>query len=520
MIDRPETALQSAILASKIYTKQELCLLEQIPEPCGIIIFGASGDLAHRKLLPSLFRLSLAGLMPKQFYVLGVARTGMTNESFRQKIKESLPEEAISPAMQKFLDRCYYAAGDYSSPSLYQSLKNAISDLDKKYSIEGRRVFYLSTPPSLYSDIVSQLGASKLAYASSDHEKCWTRVIIEKPFGTSLTSAIKLNSEIKNFLTEKQIYRIDHYLAKETVQNILMFRFANIIFEPIWNRNYIDHIQITASEQLGVEHRAGYYEQAGVIRDMFQNHLLQLMALIAMEPPTSLEADAVRSKRSDVLDSIKQLRSLELLDDVICGQYGHGTMNGKKVIGYREEEGVHSLSRVPTFAAIKFEIDNWRWQGIPFFIRCGKRMSERLVEIAVHFKHVPTSIFKPLLADQLSPNVLKFRIQPDEGITMNFEAKHPGPKLCMSTVTMNFGYKDTFKTPMPESYARLFQDSMLGDQTLFARTDGVEQSWRIVDPIIESWENDDRSIPIYPAGSWGPIESQKLMERYGRSWDQ
>jgi glucose-6-phosphate 1-dehydrogenase len=364
------------------------------------------------------------------------------------------------------------------------------------------------------------LGENQLATSHQDPKQGWSRVIIEKPFGQSLESSQKLNHEIRRYLREEQIYRIDHYLAKETVQNILMFRFANLMFEPVWNRNYVDHVQITAAEQLGVEHRAGYYEQSGVLRDMFQNHLLQLMTLISMEPPCSLEANAVRSRRMDVLRSVRVLSPSEIENNTVVGQYGSGKIEEKNVIGYRQENGVNPNSRIATFAALKLEVDNWRWQGVPFYIRCGKRLADRLVEISVHFKRVPTSIFKPLLADQLSPNILKFRIQPDEGISMRFEAKHPGPKLCMSTVTMNFGYQDTFKTPPPESYARLFQDSMLGDQTLFARSDQVEESWRIIDPIVNFWE-DQKSpeVPIYASGSWGPKESDTLIAQTGRSWE-
>lgn len=512
--------MNSSILASKVFTKEELCLLEQVSEPCALVIFGASGDLSHRKLFPSLYYLIDHNLIPKSFYVLGVARSPMTDQQFRDGIKASMPEGADPKHITNLLDRCFYIPGEYGESSLYQSLKTAMGELDKKYQVQGHHVFYLSTPPSLYADIVNRLGEAALIHHQVAPERSWGRVVIEKPFGNSLASSHELNQKIHRYLGESQIYRIDHYLAKETVQNILMFRFANVLFEPVWNRNYVDHVLITVAEELGVEHRAGYYEQSGVLRDMFQNHLLQLMALIAMEPPCSLEADAVRGRRTDVLRSIKRLSPLDIQHNTVVGQYGAGRIDGVPVPAYRQEKQVNPNSRIATFAAAKFEIDNWRWQGVPFYIRSGKRLPERVADISVHFKRVPTSIFKPLLADQLSPNILRFRIQPDEGIAMRFEAKHPGPKLCMSTVTMNFGYQETFKTPPPESYARLLQDAMLGDQTLFARADGVEESWRIIDPICEFWESQDApELPIYPAGSWGPAQAETLLNQSGRSWD-
>jgi len=509
--------VRQAILASKIYTKEELCLLEQIPEPCAIVIFGASGDLTERKLLPSLYHLMLNNLMPKDFYVIGVARTEMTDEAFQEHVRESIGKDSPGKDAERFIRRCHYISGDYGHDALYKNLSLALGELDRKYNVSCRRVFYLSTPPSVYGDIVSQLGSSGLA--RPDSGQGWVRVVIEKPFGSSLDTSEALNQSLRSSLSEKQIYRIDHYLAKETVQNILMFRFANILFEPVWNRNFVDHVQITASEQLGVEHRAGYYEQSGVLRDMFQNHLLQLMTLIAMEPPSGLDAEAVRSRRNDVLKSIVPMKEAEVIANTVIGQYAAGVIDTQRVPAYRAEKGVNPNSRVATFAAIRLELDNWRWQGVPFYIRSGKRLADRDVSVSVHFKRVPTSIFKPLLADQLAPNVLKFNIQPDEGITMRFEAKHPGPKLCMSTVTMDFGYQETFKAAPPESYARLFQDAMLGDQTLFARSDSVQEAWRVIDPIAEHWEKRSTDpIPTYASGSWGPAESEQLLARDGRHW--
>jgi glucose-6-phosphate 1-dehydrogenase len=510
--------MTTGILASKIYTKEELCLLESIPDLCAIVIFGASGDLTYRKLFPSLFYLFEQKLLPASFYMRGVARTLMTDAEFQAKIKASLPKGSDPTLIKNFVSRATYEAGDYSDPSTYRMLAQNLKEHDKKYSVSNRRIFYLSTPPSVYENVIENLGAAKLNHVGDD-KKGWIRLIVEKPFGRSQASARELNRIVHHVLNEDQIYRIDHYLGKETVQNILMFRFANILYEPVWNRNFIDHVQITATEKLGVEHRAGYYEQTGILRDMVQNHLLQILALIAMEPPSSLEANNVRDKRADVFKSVKKRSPLQVADDSVCAQYGPGEIDGEKVVGYRQEPGVNPKSRIPTYAALKLEIDNWRWQGVPFFLRSGKRMGGRMVEVAVQFKQVPTSIFKPLLADQLSPNILKFRIQPDEGISMQFEAKHPGPKLCMSTVTMDFGYQDTFKTAPPESYARLFLDAMLGDQTLFARSDGVDESWRIVDPIIDYWESNPAiPLPIYPSGAMGPKEADDLIQKSGRSW--
>jgi glucose-6-phosphate 1-dehydrogenase len=413
------------------------------------------------------------------------------------------------PLGKDFVGRFSYVSGHYSDASLYKDLSGSIERLDKQNGIPKRHIFYLSTPPTLYTTIVSHLGASGLSKVEDQNRGSWVRVVIEKPFGDSLKSARELNQDVRNSLHENQIYRIDHYLGKETVQNILMFRFANIMFEPVWNRNFIEHVQITAAEDLGVEHRAGYYESAGVLRDMFQNHLLQLLALTTMEAPSNMDANAVRDRKVDVFRAIRPMLPLDVAENVVYGQYD----------GYLREPGVRPESRTPTYAAMKVEVENWRWEGVPFYLRSGKKLPSKNVEISIHFKRVPTSIFKPLLADQLSPNVLKFRIQPDEGICMSFEAKHPGPKLCMSTVTMDFGYASTFGTPPPESYARLLLDIMLGDQTLFARSDEVEESWRYIDPIISHLEEDHSTpLSIYPAGSWGPKEADFLLARHGHVW--
>lgn len=490
------------IHASQVFTKEQLCLMEQKPEPCAIVIFGASGDLAHRKLIPSLEYLRENKLLPDSWYLLGVSRK---------------PFEPPKDADSDFSQRCHSLTGDYADSGLYRTLQKTLTDLDKKYGVQGRRLFYLATPPDLFTVIADQLGTSGLSKASG--ENAWVRIVVEKPFGRDLASAQALNQSMHRSFQEDQIYRIDHYLGKETVQNILIFRFANTLFEPSWNRDSINHVQITAAETLGVEHRASYYESAGVLRDMFQNHLLQLLALTAMEPPARFEAGAVHDKKRDIFKAVRARTMLEWETASVFGQYQGGTIDGRNLPGYRDESGVAKTSGTPTFAALKLEIDNWRWQGVPFYLRSGKRLQSRDTEIAVHFKGVPVSIFQPLLASSLSPNVLRFRIQPNEGVSICFEAKHPGPKLCLSTVTMDFNYEDTFGTPPPEAYARLFLDAMIGDQTLFTRADGAEETWRILKPLLELLEEKkEKIVRPYSAGSWGPKESDQLLERDNRAW--
>ncbi len=502
---------------SRVITKEELCLLEKVPSSCGIIIFGASGDLTHRKLLPALMTLSTENLLPKSFYVLGVARSPMSDEEFQAKVLESIGNLGTATARSEFARHCTYLSGDYQDPNTYEQLKQQMGLRDSESGTSCRHLYYLATPPSLYEGIVPQLG--QMGFADSRQPESWVRIVVEKPFGMSLTTADALNLSLHRVFRERQIYRIDHYLGKETVQNLLMFRFANAIYEPVWNQKYIDHIQITASETTGVEHRAGYYEQAGAARDMFQNHLFQLLSLIAMEPPASLVADAVRDEKSKVLASLAFPKDRDWQDQALRGQYEAGAIQDEVVVGYRQEPGVKPHSSTETFAALKVEIDNWRWHGVPFYLRSGKRLATRVTDIAVVFKHVPTSIFQPLMAEQISPNILHFRIQPNEGIFLRFEAKHPGPKLCMSSVTMHFDYEEAFGIRPPEPYARLFLDVMLGDQTLFSRQDWLAHSWRFLDPILDQWREDkERDLSFYPAGSWGPTEADDLIHRDGRQW--
>jgi glucose-6-phosphate 1-dehydrogenase len=493
---------------SRVITKDELCLMEQVPLACGIIIFGASGDLAHRKLFPSLLQLLNDKVLPAQYYVLGIARTPMTDDVFRDGIRASVGDAFPKPLVDNFLKRCFYSAGDYGSPKTYTALQTKLDSLDRDNKTDGRHLFYLSVPPSLYGVVSEQLGNAGLSKLGGDQDR-WTRVIVEKPFGSSLATAEALNVDMHKFFRENQIYRIDHYLGKETVQNILMFRFANAIFEPVWNHKYIDHVQITAAEAEGVGHRAGYYEQAGALRDMFQNHLFQLMSLVAMEPPSSFSPDSVRTEKYKVLESLTAFGPLDIANKAVRGQYD----------GYRAEKDVRPASSMETYAALRLQIDNWRWQDVPFYLRSGKKLAKRETEIAVVFKHVPSSIFKPLMADQISSNILRFRIQPDEGISLCFEAKHPGPKLCMSTVTMTFDYAEAFGVHPPEAYARLFLDVMLGDPTLFARQDWLRASWTFLDPLLDDWaQKGAKGLEPYAAGSWGPAKADSLLSQDNRSW--
>jgi glucose-6-phosphate 1-dehydrogenase len=485
------------------------------------VIFGASGDLTKRKILPALYELWVEKLLPENFSIVGFARSGSDDSAFRKSMQDAVGEFARNPPgspaeWEPFAQRLHYVKGGYDDPASFEQLKKVLDELDAKDKRPPRRVFYLSTPPNVYSEVIGRLGAAGLAKTTGDDS--WARIIIEKPFGHDLDSAKTLDAQLHQVFDESQAYRIDHYLGKETVQNILVLRFANGIFEPIWNRSYIDHVQITAAESLGVEDRAGYYDQTGALRDMFQNHILQVLTFVAMEPPVSFEAEDVRNEKVKVLHALSPITPSQVDTRAVRGQYGKGRIGGKELPGYRDEPGVAKQSMTDTFAAVKLNVDNWRWADVPFYCRTGKRLPSRVTEIVIQFKRAPHLMFKHL-TNPIKPNCLILRIQPDEGISLAFEAKLPGQALATKQVEMQFKYSTAFGVPAPEAYERLILDCMLGDATLFNRADSVEMSWQFVMPILEAWaEKPPRWFPNYSAGTWGPPEAYALIERDGRWW--
>ncbi|MFQ5588229.1 MAG: glucose-6-phosphate dehydrogenase [Nitrospiria bacterium] len=514
---------------------------EPSPQSCGIIIFGATGDLTQRKLIPALFHLFQGWLLPDRWYVLGVGRKEISHETFRDNVRKSLDgasrmAQVPTAVWETFGKRFYYATlSDLENPKAYATLKKELAALDQSHQTGGNRIFYLATPPGLYSKIVHQLGraglsgqgqkraydhgTSKQTPRTSPKKRGSVRLIVEKPFGTDLDSAQALNAKIRAVFGEEQLYRIDHYLGKEAVQNTLFLRFANAIFEPVWNRRYIDHIQITAAETLGVENRAGYYESAGALRDMFQNHLLQLLCLVAMEAPTSFESERIRDEKVKVLRSVRPINLDQIDQCAIRGQYGQGLIDGTAVEDYRKEPGVAARSKTETFAALKFYIDNWRWQGVPFYLRSGKRMAKKSTEIVIVFKEVPHLLFNPMVPGGLESNTLVLSVQPTEGIALTFQAKYPGPKFSVGRVTMDFNYRGAFQSASPDAYERLLLDCMAGDQMLFSRGDWIERSWSLLMPLLNHWEKTPAPcFPNYPSGSFGPKEADDLIQRDGRAW--
>ena len=493
--------------------RDTLCL-EERPLSCGIVIFGAKGDLTRRKLIPTLYKLHNKKLLPNPFFLLGVGRAIHTELEFRTYIKEAIIEfcEDSSNA-DEFCEHIYYHYGEGLDINTYTTLSEKLTQLEGVYDTGSRRIYYLSLPPALYEKTLALLDDSGLTHEDDDGKKC-RRVIIEKPFGRDLNTALKLDEGVHKRLKDRQIYRIDHYLGKETVQNILMFRFANVIFEPLWNRQYIEHIQITSSEEIGIGTRGGYYDNAGALRDMFQNHMLQLLALVAMEPPVTFGANGIRDEKVKLLRAIRPFPLNDLDNWIVRGQYD----KGENTNAYTEEIKVAKDSTTETFVAAKLLIDNWRWQGVPFYLRSGKRLKKPLTEIAIKFRSVPHSIFAPLNPDDLAANTLVLNIQPCEGIDLSLQLKRPGPKLCMGELTMGFNYKDAFNEPAPEAYERLLLDAMVGDQTLFIRSDDIQASWELFTPVLEAWQSSASTPELYPPASWGPSCAKKIIKQDGNTW--
>jgi glucose-6-phosphate 1-dehydrogenase len=488
-------------------------------EPCAIVVFGASGDLAKRKVIPALFDLAQHNALGERYKIIGYARTQMTDDSFRSTIGEAAKTISevgpIDPTKwDAFAANLHYCAGDYADEAAYERLAEVLAQIDATRNLCGNRLFYLSTPPEVYPDIIEHLGRAGLSQPCSPES--WVRVVIEKPFGRDLASAKELNKIVLNVFEESQVYRIDHYLGKDTVQNLLVLRFGNGIFEPLWNRNYVDHVQITASETLGVERRGGFYETAGALRDMIQSHMLQLTSLVAVEPPASFDATAVRNEKLKVLQSIRPFNLEMVAQSVVRGQYAPGNIGDKPVAGYREEMGVKPNSRTETFVAARLLIDNWRWAGVPFYLRTGKRLARRTTEILIQFRRAPHIVFRER---EVQPNRLILNIQPEEGICVSFGAKKPGTEMSIGTVAMNFSYKAEFGGASRSAYATLLNDCLRGDATLFDRADSVEAAWSLIEPILDVWSAAKTAVVSeYPAGTWGPRESEQLLERDGRQW--
>ena len=497
------------------------CIVPEPSDPCTIVIMGATGDLTSRKLIPALYNLYRNEVLPDPFLIVGCGRTRLDDEAFRDKMKTALQSTGKLDVSKwtDFAPFLHYRVIDYESLDAYQKLAQSLRDLDAQHKTQGNRIFYVALPPVLYPSLAQLVGQAGLSREHA-HNNGWSRIVIEKPFGTNLQTAQELDRHIQEHFNEDQIFRIDHYLAKETVQNILMFRFANSLFEPIWNRRYVDYVSIMASETLGVEHRAGYYEHAGVLRDMFQNHMMQLLALTAMEPPSRFEADLVRDEKIKVFRALRPFPVQNLHQYLVLGQYAAGKINGDLVCAYRQEPGVGPDSLTPTYAMMKVYLDNWRWQGVPFYLTSGKRLAEKITEITIQFKAVPHSLFRQTLGEAIAANRLTLGIYPDEKITLTFQTKNPGARVCLRAVTMDFQYQQNYSGPVLDAYEKVLIDCMLGDQMLFWRQDGVERSWAFLTPILNECETcDDQAnlLHFYEAGSCGPQEAiEKLLKEENR----
>jgi glucose-6-phosphate 1-dehydrogenase len=498
------------------------------PEPCILILFGATGDLTMRKLLPALYNLSLEGLLPHAFSVVGVARRPKSDDDFRKEMLDAVNEFSRSRPVQPqlwetFSQGIFYVQSEFHDPEGFGRLKARLEQIDKERGTGGNHLYYMATPPDAYPIISANLGKVGLVARESTRDPSstagWSRIVVEKPFGRDLRSARELNRQLHTVFSERQIYRIDHYLGKETVQNLLVFRFGNIIFEPIWNQQYIDNVQITVAENIGIEGRASYYDNAGAIRDMVQNHMMQLLSLVCMEPPVAFDADNVRDEKVKVLRAIHPMTREQVLTRTVRAQYSAGSVNGQPVPGYCSEEGVNPDSITETYVAIKLFVDNWRWAGVPFYLRTGKRLPKRSSEVAIQFKDVPQILFNDHPDVPLEPTVLSLRVQPEEGLSMRIASKLPGPKVRIYPVKMEFNYSSSFGGTTPEAYERLILDVMAGDATLFMRRDGVEAAWQFVMPILNHWQKIHvRDLPEYQCGTWGPVEADRVIAPDGRQW--
>ena len=493
------------------------CIAPEPGDPCTIVIMGATGDLTARKLMPALFNLFQNEGLPDPFLIVGCGRTQLDDDGFRDKMKTALQTTGKIDGSRwtDFAAALHYRVIDYEGPDSYQKLAQSLGELDTQYKTQGNRIFYVALPPMLYPAVAQLVGQAGLSQENANGNG-WSRIVIEKPFGTNLQTARELDRHIHEFFNEHQIFRIDHYLAKETVQDILIFRFANSLFEPIWNRRYVDYVSIMATETLGVEHRAGYYEHAGVLRDMFQNHMMQLLALTSMEPPSRFEADLVRDEKIKVFRALRPFPAENLQQYLVLGQYSAGKINGDPVPAYREEQNVRPDSLTPTYAMMKVFLDNWRWQGVPFYLTSGKRLAEKITEITIQFKTVPHSMFRRTLDEAIAANRLTLGIYPEEKITLTFQTKNPGARVCLRTVTMDFQYQQNYSGPVLDAYEKVLIDCMLGDQMLFWRQDGVERSWAFLTPILNECETcDDRAdlLHFYVAGSMGPKAIETLIKQ-------